>query len=131
MKVTSIQSFYGAILSNFNSTKPNFSEKKGDKVTLKRSQSDVAGTKTLWRNGVVPQWHCIAAAVAKFSRCGGNAVLLGWQSSPAAVAMQCQTSSKVLPRQRENFATEMGELCSSDRYAPILQTCNSPFCWGA
>ncbi len=47
----------------------------------------------------------------------GTALLLRWESSLAAVAMQCQTRSKVLPRQRENFATEMGELCFSDRYA--------------
>ena len=56
----------------------------------------------------------MAAGVRKFSRCGGTALPLGWQSSPAAVAMQCQTSSKVLPRQRENFATEVRELCFSD-----------------
>ncbi|MBR2153341.1 MAG: hypothetical protein IJ901_01820 [Bacteroidaceae bacterium] len=45
--------------------------------------------------------------MGKFSRCGGTALLLGWQSSPAAVAMQCQTSSNAVPPQQENFATEI------------------------
>ena len=49
----------------------------------------------------------------------GTALLLGWQSSPTAVAMQCHLHSKVLPRQRENFAMEMGEL-----YSPFSNFCS-------
>ena len=82
------------------------SQKGGDKATLKRS----CGHKNF-----MEKWSC--TSVALHCCCSGTALLLGYESSPAAVAMQCQTSSKVLPRQRENFATEMGELCFSDRYA--------------
>jgi len=49
----------------------------------------------------------------------GTALLLQRESSLAAVALQCQTSSKVLPRQRENFAMEMGEL-----YSPFSNFCS-------
>ncbi len=80
------------------------SQKGGDKATLKR----ICGHKNF-----MEKWSC--TSVALHCCCSGTALLLGYESSPAAVAMQCQTSSKVLPRQRENFATEMGELCFSDR----------------
>ena len=79
------------------------SQKGGDKATLKRS----CGHKNF-----MEKWSC--TSVALHCCCSGTALLLGYESSPTAVAMQCQTSSKVLPRQRENFATEMGELCFSD-----------------
>ncbi|MBR2153105.1 MAG: hypothetical protein IJ901_00595, partial [Bacteroidaceae bacterium] len=41
----------------------------------------------------------------------GTAWPLPWHSYPTAVAMQCQTSGIVIPRQRENYVTEVAELC--------------------
>ena len=100
------------------------SQKGGDKVTLKRS----CGHKNF-----MEKWSC--TSVALHCCCSGTALLLGYESSPTAVAMQCQTSSKVLPRQRENFATEMGELCffralrawNSHRVAAWSQPCVSTY----
>ncbi|MBR2153777.1 MAG: hypothetical protein IJ901_04080 [Bacteroidaceae bacterium] len=52
-----------------------------------------------WISGttVLLRWHCITAAVAKFSRCGSNAVLLEYESSPTTVAMQCHRCGRTFP----------------------------------
>ena len=92
---------------------------------MKRSQNDVAGTKTLWRNGVVRQWHCIAAAVGKFSRCGGTAVLLRWQCSARPVAKFSHGSERTLLRRWENFAFQI------DMLTPALVSLVLPFLSGS
>ena len=51
----------------------------------------------------------------------GTALLRWWHSYLAAVAMQCCCGSNAVPPQRENFATEMGELCYSDECTKIFE----------
>ncbi len=76
MKVTSIQSFYGVILSTIKSTKPKFSKKGGDKATLRAQklygemELHVSGTTLLLR------WGSSLAAVALHCCCDGKDLLL-------------------------------------------------------
>ena len=52
------------------------------------------------------QRHCIAAAVAQFSRFSGTVLLLSWHSSPASAAQFSRRSGKALPPRRQNSAAE-------------------------
>ena len=56
-----------------------------------------------WR--VVGQWHCIAAAVRKFSHSSGTTLPLRWENFRTAVGELCYCNGNAVLLQRQNFAT--------------------------
>lgn len=64
--------------------------------------------------------HSNDFSAGKFSHCRGTALLLPWQSSATAVALHCCCGGRTVPRQRENFAPAIRELCHGNGNAVLL-----------